>query len=873
MATVKNFGIAGVSSDVQWGKGGGRLLYDGTDFGVFASDGTTLTQLDVALVPTQDEHAASKQYVDSVATGLDVKTSVRVATSDTSDLTGFTYENGSDDNSSATPLVWTGAGSAIFDGVTLSNGDRVLIKDASDPRGNGIFTYDAGSGFRRANDADNTPSNEVSGGMFTFIEEGSAADTGWVMSSPQGNAILGTDNLTFSQFSGAGTFTDGDGIDITSNTISVDVHASSQLDFISGQLDIVGGTTGQVLVSDGTRFTAGAIDLANGDAVSGVLAEANGGTGESTYTQGDLLIGDAGSGLETLALGTDNFVLKSNGTTAVWEMQDAADVSFTPSGTITASTVQTAIEELDTTISSIDVPVDSVFGRTGTVVAEAGDYNADQITVTPFADVTATDVQTALEELKADIDAFVDTDNQSAAEVPFTPSGTITSSNVQDAIEELDASISAIDAPVDSVFGRTGAVVAEAGDYNAAQVTVTPFSDITATDVQAALEELKADIDAFVDTDDQTAAEVSFAPTGTLSSTTVQTAIAELDTTVSALDFTSIQNSGGTTIVDTDSTADSVDLTANSNLVAQFQGVASAVNQFVFTNAATGNGVEIEAVGTDTNIDIVLTPKGSGEVILGSTGDASLSTDAGDNLTISTGDNSGGDAGDITFDAGDSTSGDGGSIIIKAGAGSVNNGDVCINDHNNNEVACFEGVDSAVNNFRVSNSATGNAVSVSAEGDDTDIDINFLPKGTGVLTVVGTTDYEDNVTDDDDIPNKAYVDSAISTSLSSSVATVEWTVDLSSAGQQDAASAIPANARVMRVYTNIGTASDAATTLLIRTANDTTLQSTAENDPESTGLYVSEGFVLDAAGGLPEAVVATPGSTGSATVLIEYRLA
>ena len=176
--------------------------------------------------------------------------------------------------------------------------------------------------------------------------------------------------------------------------------------------------------------------------------------------------------------------------------------------------------------------VGSVFGRAGAVVAEAGDYDADQITVIPFNDITATDVQTVLEELKSDID------NLTASDISYTPGSITVSTDVQGAIDDLDSfasSIASTTANVDSVFGRTGVVIAVAGDYDADQITVIPFGDITATDVQTALEELKADIDAFVDTDNQTAAEVPFTPTGTLTSTDVQSAIEELDSTVAAI--------------------------------------------------------------------------------------------------------------------------------------------------------------------------------------------------------------------------------------------------------------------------------------------------------------------------------------------------
>ena len=76
-----------------------------------------------------------------------------------------------------------------------------------------------------------------------------------------------------------------------------------------------------------------------------------------------------------------------------------------------------------------------------------------------------------------------------ASAVAVTPAGGITATNVQDALEELDAALAGAGA-VSSVFGRTGAVTATAGDYTATQVTNTPAGNIAATTVQAALNEL-----------------------------------------------------------------------------------------------------------------------------------------------------------------------------------------------------------------------------------------------------------------------------------------------------------------------------------------------------------------------------------------------
>jgi hypothetical protein len=97
--------------------------------------------------------------------------------------------------------------------------------------------------------------------------------------------------------------------------------------------------------------------------------------------------------------------------------------------------------------------VSSVFGRSGAVVANAGDYLASQVTATPH--------------------------------------GTIAGTNVQTQLQQIDARISS--AAISSVFGRTGAVVATAGDYLASQVTNVPAGSIAAATVQAAVDELASE--------------------------------------------------------------------------------------------------------------------------------------------------------------------------------------------------------------------------------------------------------------------------------------------------------------------------------------------------------------------------------------------
>ena len=291
MADIKNFGIRGVGADVQFGKSGGRVVYDsGNSLFKITTDGTTLGTMSAA-TPTDDTHVTTKGYVDSVAAGLDVKDSVRVAST-------------ADVNTSTPP--------AAIDGVTLSAGDRILLKDQSTDTQNGIYTYDA-SGLTRATDMD--AAGEFVGAFF-FVEEGTVnSDQGFVMTT-DGPITVGVSSIAFTKFTGTGQITAGAALSKSGNTLLVNVDNSFIEVNGSDELTIKGtNTTGQVLQSDGSGGVSyGTVDLTSANAVAGALGLANGGLGVDASSAGGKTTARSNLGLGSMAVQDANAVAITGGT-------------------------------------------------------------------------------------------------------------------------------------------------------------------------------------------------------------------------------------------------------------------------------------------------------------------------------------------------------------------------------------------------------------------------------------------------------------------------------------------------------------------------------------------------------------------------------
>ena len=331
------------------------------------------------VTPTSDNHFATKSYVDGVSQGLDVKDSCVAAT--TGNITIATALNNGD----------------TLDGVSLSTNDRVLVKDQSSASENGI--YIVGSSPARADDL---AAGADAAGMFTFVEKGTVnADNGFVCSSDKGSAVVGTNNLTFVQFSGAGQITAGDGLDKLANTLSVDLKSN-------------GG-----LVIESTEI---AVDL-SASSITGTLAVSDGGTGSTSASAARTALGLAiGTNVQAFDAQLSDVagLTPSNG---VFIVGDGSNFVAESGATARASLGLT----IGTNVQAYDADLDNLSGCQSGASAALAALTSTEVAILDGATVTTTELNTvcdggtsATSTTLATADRFVCNDNGTMKQVALS---------------------------------------------------------------------------------------------------------------------------------------------------------------------------------------------------------------------------------------------------------------------------------------------------------------------------------------------------------------------------------------------------------------------------------------------------------------------
>ena len=255
--------------------------------------------------PSSAQDAATKAYVDSVANGLDVKASVKLAS--TANVAG-TYDN------SAGTITAGSNGAISIDGVTPSASDRVLLKNQTDATENGLYLVttvgDGSTAYVLTRTPDADAAAEITGGAFVFVEQGTAnADNGYVFTH-NGTPTLGTTDITVEQFSGAGQISAGAALTKSGNTLNVAVDDST-IEVSSDALQIKTTYPGQTSIT-----TLGTIATGTWNATA--IGATKGGTGLTSYSTGDIIHASGANTLAALSLGASGKILQSNGSNVTY---------------------------------------------------------------------------------------------------------------------------------------------------------------------------------------------------------------------------------------------------------------------------------------------------------------------------------------------------------------------------------------------------------------------------------------------------------------------------------------------------------------------------------------------------------------------------
>jgi hypothetical protein len=171
--------------------------------------------------PTSAQDAATKAYVDTVAQGLSAKASAVVATA--AALPTNTYSNGA--SGVGATLTGVATGVLTIDGVAVALNNRVVVKNEVTVANNGLYICTVAGAIGVAYVLTRTTDGDTSAeldGAFVFVESGTAnAATGWVIANSS-TINLGTTGISWTQFSGAGTYTAGNGLTLTGSAFSID---------------------------------------------------------------------------------------------------------------------------------------------------------------------------------------------------------------------------------------------------------------------------------------------------------------------------------------------------------------------------------------------------------------------------------------------------------------------------------------------------------------------------------------------------------------------------------------------------------------------------------------------------------------------------
>jgi hypothetical protein len=206
-----------------------------------SSGDTAINQITLGANPTSAMHAVTKQYADDISAGIHAHEAVKAAT--TTNLSA-TYTDGTADASGGLGigaiLTASSNGAISIDGYSAALNDRILVKDQTNQIHNGIYKVTTvGNGstpwvLTRTDDANNSPAGELNAGDSVFVLNGTAnTNDGFVMTAtgtstnPVGAIKIGTDNVTYTQFTGSSSITASAPLDLASNVLTIAAATTS----------------------------------------------------------------------------------------------------------------------------------------------------------------------------------------------------------------------------------------------------------------------------------------------------------------------------------------------------------------------------------------------------------------------------------------------------------------------------------------------------------------------------------------------------------------------------------------------------------------------------------------------------------------------
>jgi len=354
--------------------GAGALTFTagGTNTSVtFAPNGTGTVDVSSKRItnvatPTASTDAANKGYVDSLVQGIDVHPSVQWTTNGNINLTGTANQAGLDT-----------AG-------TLTVGNRILVKNQTVGLQNGIYVVSSGS-WTRATDFDS--SSNVSANAFFFVEQGTEySDTGWTLTN-DGVIAIGTDALTFTQFSGAGAVSAGDGLTKTGSTLNV-VGTANRISVAADSIDISSSYVGQSSITTVGTISSGTWSGSFG-AVSGAnLTSLTAGNLSGTISSGVLGNSTVYIGTTGIALNRASGDLTLGGITLTTPNIGAATATSVnkliitaPANSATLTIADGKIATINNTLTFTGTDNSTInFGSGGTILYSSGNIGASNAT-------------------------------------------------------------------------------------------------------------------------------------------------------------------------------------------------------------------------------------------------------------------------------------------------------------------------------------------------------------------------------------------------------------------------------------------------------------------------------------------------------------